>query len=96
MLCILHKVWFYSFIISKNIRTAGLVQNQGELLPVFNRVLSAQPLGKPELGTNIRYLPPPKSSPHLGYFQLMDFPVLDAVCLFCFSQQISLPVTCSV
>lgn len=28
MLCILHKVWFYSFITSKNIRTAGLVQNQ--------------------------------------------------------------------
>lgn len=49
----MHKVWVYSFTISKTIKTAGLVQNQSELLLVFNHVLSAQPLGKAELGTNI-------------------------------------------
>lgn len=59
MLCILHEVWGSSFTISKNKRTAGLVQNQGELLPVFSPALSAQPLGKPELGTSIVQSPLP-------------------------------------
>lgn len=92
----LHKVWINIFTISKNLRAAGLIQNQAELSPVFNCVLSVQSLKKPELGMNIRHHLPSKSLPHLGYFQLMEYSVLDAVCLFCYSQQISLPITCSV
>lgn len=40
----LHEIWISIFIVSKNLRAAGLVQNQAELSPVFNCVLSVQSL----------------------------------------------------
>lgn len=63
----LHEVCSSIFIIFKNLRAVELVQNQAELSPVFNCVLSVQSLKKPEMGMNIYHLLL-KSLPHLGYF----------------------------
>lgn len=63
----LHEVRINIFIISKNLRAAGLVQNQAELSPIFNCVLSVQSLKKPEMGMNIWHHLLSKSFPHLGY-----------------------------
>lgn len=64
----LHEVCISIFIISKNLRTAELVQNQAELSAVFDCVLNVQSLKMPEMGMNIWYHLLPKSLPHLGYF----------------------------
>lgn len=64
----LHEVCISIFIIPKNLRAAELVQNQAELSPVFECVLSVQSLKKPEMGMNIWYHHLSKSLPHLGYF----------------------------
>lgn len=66
---VLHRLHEISWsIISKNLRAAGLVQNQAELSPVFNCVFSVQSLKKPEMGMNAWYHILLKSSPHLSYF----------------------------
>lgn len=53
VLHILYEVWISIFIISKNLREAGLVQNQAELSPVFDCVLRVQTPKKPEMDMNI-------------------------------------------
>lgn len=73
-----HRIWINIFIISKNLRAARLVQNQVELSPVFDCVLSFQSLKKPELGMNIWYhlLSKVVASPWL-------FPVDGIFCSWC-------------